>query len=396
MSSKPLLVLLLLLFSFLFNSCKTLKSLLIISKADVNVLKEKETFTYENSFSLLVVTVKIKGKPYRFVFDTGANATVISKELANTIGLKEVSSITVKDVHKSSQKLPVGFIDTISLGNIHYTHVGVLVGDMKQINETSCLHIDGILGMNAIGLNNWQINYDSSLITVSYINNKLLLPQTFKPIVFTLNSGSPRSDFTVNGVKEKFLIDMGSNGSISVSSKVKLGKADVLLVGYAATGLFGVGGGFDTTKLYKVNTFTNPQLTMSDILVSQAKSVGSLIGTGFLEKNYNSVVFDFKNNKLFVQEKNNKDNTRLSYGFAPKLLANNVVVGAKFLNFSQEITNLNLGDTISEINNIPATNPCDILNELEKSKNNAAPITLKVLKGKTVQSYNLALKPIVP
>jgi predicted aspartyl protease len=383
---------LLLLFSFLLNSCSTIKSVLILGKADVNVLKEKETFMYESSFSLLLLTVKIKGHSYLFVFDTGASATVVSKDLADAIGLKEASSITAKDAHNSSQKLSVGFIDTLSLGRLRYTHVGVLVNDLKQIPEFSCLNIDGILGMNAIGLNNWKINYDSSSITVSDINSKLLLPETFKPIAFTVNGG-PHIDFTVNGVKENFLIDMGSSGSISVSSKVKFGKADALLVGYATTGLFG--GKFDTTKLYKVNTFTNPQLTISNILVSQAKSLGALIGTGFLEKSYSSVVFDFKNKSLLVQEKNNKDNKHLSYGFTPKMLKNKVVVGTKYLNFSEEITKVNVGDTISEINNTPIINPCDMLSELKKLKNNTEPITIKVSKGKTVQSYNLAQKPIV-
>jgi PDZ domain-containing secreted protein len=123
--------------------------------------------------------------------------------------------------------------------------------------------------------------------------------------------------------------------------------------------------------------------------------LGALIGTGFLEKSYSSVVFDFKNKSLLVQEKNNKDNKHLSYGFTPKMLKNKVVVGTKYLNFSEEITKVNVGDTISEINNTPIINPCDMLSELKKLKNNTEPITIKVSKGKTVQSYNLAQKPIV-
>ena len=75
------------------------------------MLKEKETLRYENSFSLIIVAVKIKGHSYGFIFDTGANATIVSIEVANAIGLIEKSSIVVKDAHAISQKLTVGFID---------------------------------------------------------------------------------------------------------------------------------------------------------------------------------------------------------------------------------------------------------------------------------------------
>ena len=143
---------------FLINSC-ALKSVSILSKADLLSSANGQTLiSYDNSFGLVVIPVTINGKVYRFVFDTGAQTTVVSKELADNIGLEKQSSVNVSDAHSSSQRLSVGVIDSINLGNFCYNNVGTLINDFQKNAQFSCLKIDGILGMNIIKLNNWKVD----------------------------------------------------------------------------------------------------------------------------------------------------------------------------------------------------------------------------------------------
>ena len=116
----------------LASSCSSIKSALILQKAKVVPFEGNKEFDYDNSFSLILIKVNIKGKDYQFVFDTGAQTTVISKKLANDITLSSRNSINVKDVHETSQTLEVGLIDTIHIGEISYTGVGVLVNDFEN------------------------------------------------------------------------------------------------------------------------------------------------------------------------------------------------------------------------------------------------------------------------
>src|ERR1700756_5820399 len=144
---------------FLFYSCKTLKSAATLSSANVGPLNGPAKISFAQDISLIILNVKIKGHPYRFIFDTGAGATLVSKEISDALGLKTVGEIQVEAGNNVTKAVSVSVIDTLHLDGFYYTNVGVLVNDIKQIPEMACIHVDGVLGINAIKLINWQINY---------------------------------------------------------------------------------------------------------------------------------------------------------------------------------------------------------------------------------------------
>ncbi|MBS1646741.1 MAG: clan AA aspartic protease [Bacteroidetes bacterium] len=375
---------------FTVASCNTVfitKSAIITSKAHVSILGEKQVLPYEDVFRTIVLTVKIKGQPYRFIFDTGAGGTVISKELAKALNLETEGGIATSDAHGIVQKLSVGYIDTMFLGKIAYTHVGVLVSDFNKGAIFSCFkNIDGILGTNVIKLNNWQINFDSATVSVFDINAPLPTQNT-KSVPFSMINRTPFVDFSLNGAKERFMIDMGKTGGISVSPQTKLHLTPfATMVGYSAFGAFG--GAFDTTQMYKT-TLSNPTLTVSNETITQSKKLGSLIGKVFLETRCSSVIFDFKNKSLFLNERPQKENKHSSYGFSCAPLGNVLILSTKLLHFSDEVDQLNIGDTIKEINNASA-NPCDMFTELSRAQKNKETILLKFSNNKTL---SLSPKP---
>lgn len=378
---------------FLINSC-ALKSVSILSKAELKSSADGQTLiSYDNSFGLVVIPVTINGKVYRFVFDTGAQTTVVSKELADNIGLEKQSSVNVSDAHSSSQRLSVGVIDSINLGNFCYSNVGTLINDFQKNSQFSCLKIDGILGMNIIKLNNWKVDYNSTSITV--FNNENISLQEYKVIPLNPNkNGIPYAYFFINGIKENFMIDMGKNSDlISVSPKVILDNPNSLSIGYSSFGLFGKTI-VDTTRYFNISFSDSSNLNIANVVVSQSKNKKSLVGSGFFQANYSSIIFDFKNNLLYISENKNKNKQPLSYGITPMLTENNIIIGSKELNASPNLDKFNLGDTIVGVNNIlfKENNSCQLLDEIWKSKKNQEPITLKISHFGIISSFTLPIK----
>lgn len=378
---------------FLISSC-ALKSVNILSNANFEDSPDgQNVLTYDHSFGLVVIPMTINGKVYRFVFDTGAQTTVVSKELADDIGLKKQGSVNVSDAHGTSQKLSVSVIDKIYLGKFYYSNVGVLVNDFQNNSQFSCLKIDGILGMNVIKLNNWKINFDNNSITV--FNNENISTHEYKVIpLIPSKSGIPYAYFYINGIKEKFMIDIGKNSDlISVSPKVTIENPSSLSIGYSSFGLFGKNI-VDTTKYFNCSFSDSTNLKTSNVVVSQSKNKKSLVGLGFFHENYHSIIFDFKNSLLYISESKYENKQPLSYGFTPILNKNNILIGSKELNTSPNLNKLNLGDTIVGVNNIKfkENNSCELLDEILKSKKNREQITLNISHFGNISSFTFSVK----
>jgi hypothetical protein len=119
-----------------------------------------------------------------------------------------------------------------------------------------------------------------------------------------------------------------------------------------------------------------------------------LIGTGFLEKRYNSIAFDFKTHTMWLQEKPNAQDKNISYGFGPVISGSYMLVGSKMLNFSAELDKINLGDTIYQLNQVPATNPCAVLYEFERARANNETVHLSINKNKQITTLDVLPKPV--
>lgn len=387
-----------LLCSLMLYSCGTIRSSVILQKATVQESGESESsFKYDDSFSLILITVTINRQSWRMVFDTGANATIVSKEMAVAIGLREKARIKVRDAHQEMRKLSVGVIDSLKIDRISYTDIGVLVNDFKENPQFSCLGIDGILGTNILKSNNWKINYSDRTVVVTDIDSPITLSIDAKSIPIHQNSqGLPSIDLYVNGVKENFILDTGYNSELlSVSSTLDLEPTSFAL-GYSSFGLFG-GGSIDTSIHAAVDISDSGAFNLTKVSVSQSKNLESLAGTGFFNKYTRWIAFDFKRSLLYWEPSEEANNQIISYGFTPMLRERSIVVGEKELGYSPEIDEINLGDTIVGVNDIAYTgdNSCQILNEIWHSRFTRKPIDLRISRNDHLYRFVLQSKDTV-
>jgi len=340
----------------------------------------------------------IDGKTYRFIFDTGAQTTVISKELSELPAFKRKGGISVKDAQQHTDKLLVGAISEMDMGGIKYTNVGTIVNDFNQNEQFRCLGIDGILGMNVIALNNWTIDYDKMTITSHDQDKELDVPQGARTFAFTTKTGIPFVEWMVNDKAEKFMVDTGKNSEIiSVSTSFKIDGNSSVSVGQGSFGMFGKTEP-DTTRYFKVNFSDTAGFDMANVSVSQTPGSKSNVGNGFFKKNYQMVYFDFKHRRMHCAHARNTLNGYQTYGLSSMIVNGQLVVASKDVGFTTEIEAVALQDTILAVNGIRLQNGniCDLISEVQKSKIRREAITV-VLKRKSEEvELLLPLREIHP
>jgi predicted aspartyl protease len=380
----------------ILQSC-VIRSLLVVSSADLNDYKSKEiAIPFEEVYGLMVVPIVIEGKTYRFIFDTGAGSTVISSELAELVSFKEKGAIKVNDAQHVSNKLPIGYLKGISLGELNYSKVGVIVNDFSKNAQFKCFGIDGILGMNVIQLNNWKIDYGTKTLLSCDLNFKPTFTESTQEFSFVSKTGIPFINLYVNGTQDKFMIDTGKNSEIiSISSTVKISEKSNQSIGYASFGMFGETP-MDTTNYYQVNFSDSLGFNLTDISVSQDKESRGNMGNGFFKRNYASVFFDFKNRKMYCTKPTHRATIYTSFGVSVMLSADGLVVGSKDLGFSEDVDGIAVNDQILEINGTAVTgdNVCEMTRIMGASKLENKPVTLLILQNGEKKKVVLKAKEV--
>jgi hypothetical protein len=128
-------------------------------------------FDYINDSHLVGVPVHINGKgPYGFVLDTGAGNTVVTPELAKTIGLD------AKPVHGIARgvggdvQLELAAADTLSVENSKISNTQVVVLDLSKVSPKGKLIEHGIIGYDF--LRNFETVIDYPNKQFSFIDER--------------------------------------------------------------------------------------------------------------------------------------------------------------------------------------------------------------------------------
>jgi predicted aspartyl protease len=120
-------------------------------------------FHYVGDTSLIVVPVMINEHgPYKFLLDTGANKTILSKDVADSLGLPEGG---VQRLLSASGSLPVTTrrLDILRLGVTRAEKVEIAVGNLPLMKT---LHLDGLLGGDYLRLFKISIDYDNMIVDI--------------------------------------------------------------------------------------------------------------------------------------------------------------------------------------------------------------------------------------
>lgn len=158
---------------------------------------------------LLWIPVKINGKTYDFIFDTGASLSFISMDLANEFGAKIISKPVFVGGSGGGGNLQRGLIEKMDVGPISFRNMLALVSNNPSADDP--IKVDAVLGMDFIKrLGEIQIDMSDLYLTIPTHNTPI--PEYGRNIIFEQNI--PHIEATdSNGNKLKFFLDTGHSGA---------------------------------------------------------------------------------------------------------------------------------------------------------------------------------------
>ncbi|TVQ18073.1 MAG: hypothetical protein EA361_01765 [Bacteroidetes bacterium] len=177
-----------------------------------------DSFHYTCGFStvktVIILPVEINGITKNFLFDTGAEVTLIQRDSIRG------KTATVTGATRETMKLGKETIPSLKIGDIEFVDTYAMSGDFIGLKE-QIPDFGGIIGQPIISKANWLIDYPNKRMEIS---NKHQIDSTFRDLKIQRKGGLPYVILTIDGSEYRALIDLGSSSAFSIPSESNLAK----------------------------------------------------------------------------------------------------------------------------------------------------------------------------
>lgn len=397
-TSIGILVLLLVIFIVL-DGCTMVKAYSLIKKGEVEQKDFKTTFPFEFDQGLIIIKVKIKGKEYDFMLDTGA-PNLISKEIADELMLKPKFSAEMDDSQNQSEELDFVQIEHVSIGGVNFLNMGAVVADLENgVKKVSCFKVDGIIGANLMRNAIWDIDYETQNITITSAKSLLDITNDNEKIPFTTSlTGSPFIQVGIGGeLIKKVQIDLGMTSDFKFSNstfQTLLKKKQIISTISGNGTLSGSVFGYaeperDDFALVKSLQFGEISLKNQVVTFIDDEKT-TKIGTMFL-KNYRVILNWFKKEMTLIKKRDYRNSTFETFGFKSAYRENGKIVISYIYSTSNAYkAGLRYGDEIIELDgnnyrNISLDEWCELKDGLNKNDS----VSISILRNGEKLTFNL-------
>jgi len=134
------------------------------------------------------VPVRVQGRDFEFLVDTGAAYTALSKDLVALLGMSSDPQRTVNivPIHGGILRVPVVTITELRIGGLRIADVTAVVLDFSP-----ALKFDGMLGMNVLQQFRMTLETDTGTLVLRPVGRHMLAPaEVWKGIPTHLNGTS--------------------------------------------------------------------------------------------------------------------------------------------------------------------------------------------------------------
>jgi PDZ domain/Aspartyl protease len=256
---------------------------------DSNVL---EKFAVAKDGDALVLPVKLKGKSYLFLLDSGASHNIFDPSLPLGEPLDEIKV----EGAAGAKRLKIYTAPEATLGGlILKTDEPVIGYDLSKIREVSGREIYGVLGTPFLRRH---------VVTVDFHKGELLVLKAVsreagEKLSVDWQGGTPILDLDILGSKEQtFMIDTGYNGNFSLSRRLfdtSLKNEGLKVVGRS---LIETISGTSEVRTGKVRLIEVGKFALRNCVVDDGER--NLIGLGLLARFV--VTFDFPNDAVYLKK----------------------------------------------------------------------------------------------
>lgn len=130
----------------------------------VNQSKRTATVQTRKYRGLMLMEVIIHRRTYEMLIDTGAQVTLLSKEILEEVGVRQeaIDMVPVGDSNDASYHLPVTCIDTLAFGPVQVEHLPVILMpgplEFKKAGVTF-FKVDAVLGWDVLRHLDFELDY---------------------------------------------------------------------------------------------------------------------------------------------------------------------------------------------------------------------------------------------
>ena len=168
----------------------------------------------------LFVTATVEDQTREFIFDTGS-PTILSRELADALELEYTGSNTGQDANGSMVTMDTAVVPSLTLGDLTFHQVPVLVFDFDQLYLGSCMFDGGVLGSELLPGSVWRFDTENGLLQIADASQvSTPSPTLSAPMTDMGYPHYPVVDYEVGDVTDKAIFDTGNSGELVVFSRV--------------------------------------------------------------------------------------------------------------------------------------------------------------------------------
>lgn len=244
---------------------------------------------------LILLPVYVNGRgPYEFILDTGAGVSLLTPELARSLGLLLEGSAEGRGAG-GAMRIDFTRIESLAVGPLHASDIKAgVTDDLHRIGAAIRAHVDGNLGYNYLKDFRFTLDYDRLRMTLTRPQNGTPPAASNAAVPFRIaNPTKPLIlvPVTINGRGPyQFILDTGASGC-DVTSEVA---ASLGLHSTPAGSVTGAGGTIPVRRS-RVDRFSvgnvavqNLEVFVSDMYAPIAKIVGvqldGIVGYSFLRQ----------------------------------------------------------------------------------------------------------------
>lgn len=304
----------------------------------------------------LYLRASVQGNDREFIFDTGS-PTILSKAFADQLDLEIIGQNTGVDANGINVTMDVAVIDEITLGDVTFRDVPVLIFDYAQIPLGTCFFDGGVIGSELLPGSAWRIDLERKQLDIGSSAQALgISPEASQTRLHHFGyPHMPVVDYSINGFSDKALFDTGNSGVIALFENI----ADDRNVRRAmergsrrqGEGTEGVSAG-GMGAMVDLQRFVLKDLHIGEHTLEQADTVTrqtppTLIGTGILD-NY-KVTLDYPASMMRWEPRMSPSPKIPDQGFSVMFVENVATVVQLFKDSPADRIGLQLGDQVTEL-----------------------------------------------
>ena len=345
---------------------------------------------FSDKLGYFTIQVKIDTGSYVYIFDTGGYNTVTSKIMENA-NLPSLMEVEVGSSNKIKSKIKLSKIPLLQIGKAQFENVGVFNFDFSSSPVINCYTDGGLIGKSVIGEGVWQIDYKKSVIRLS--DNILNMPNldNSEKIKIELDKTlNPFLKIMINGKQEKFMLDFGYGGLLSLTEKTASSLKPKNILTIEGEGVISANG------VVRENTY----VTLLESIIIGKSDLKNKVAYYSKSNNYNVigselakyfiVTLNFKDRELILTPYDEVESSYETFGFNINLDSSKIYVSKLFKELNAQKEGLLLFDEViavngKQLNNLAAL--CDRYFYVNNILRTEKEILLKIKRGSVDKEF---------